>query len=950
MSVKRALVCSYYVPQPDRDSGSRRVLDHIDFLREMGWKVNFVASNGIGDARYTRVLQQRGVAVFDGPESHMDELIAAHRYDLAIFEFWPIAEYFSPLLRRLSPATRVIVDSLDLHFLRDARRILHKSKGDGSFELLDANYASQMIGEVNSYSAADAVMAVSKKEADLINDLVGDPSLAYAVPDNEDLTPSSMPYAERKGILCVGSYQHPPNIQAVEYLCKEVLPRLDPAVLAQHPVYIVGNALGETVRSYGRGFPQVRMVGWVPSVMPYFEQARISVIPLLHGAGTKRKMIQALMSGTPTVSTSIGTEGLGLRDGKHVLVRDDPDTFADSITRLLEDEDLWQHLAREGRAHIEKTHGRNAARRRFGRAIKAALAKEAKPGILPALDRDEYQERVNYQYHQQLMPHIRRAVREVVPVRATVAVVSGGNGELLRLGDRRAWHFPQDRNGMNADRPSDDAEAIAQLETLRERGVEFLLFPAPAFWWLEHYRGFEHHLEDRYRAVVDLKDICRIYQLRPSTPDGSRTPEAAIGRNEVTSATGNGAGREGFATDRTMLTGIGPVSLHSAAKSSPNGSTGPLADPEEERRVRLIAFYLPQFHPILENDAWWGEGFTEWTNVAKAQPLFPGHYQPRLPADLGFYDLRLPEIRKEQADLAREYGIHGFCYYHYWFHGKRLLERPFGEVLHSGEPDFPFCLCWANEPWSRRWDGRPRDVLQPQSYSEEDDVAHISWLMPALRDPRAIKIEGKPVFMVYQARDLPEPARTAETWRREVRKAGLEDIYLITVETGWDAGWDATQEGFDAKVLFMPQFSILRTTPRIPVPAKENLQVYDYQRAWPILADPEPVPYTRYDTVFPSWDNSARAGNDAVVVHNSTPEAYEQWLRHAVARAQQRPPDQRVVFINAWNEWAEGAHLEPDLRHGHAYLEATSRATDSLLVPAERPNVRQLHARLGTPR
>jgi hypothetical protein len=208
--------------------------------------------------------------------------------------------------------------------------------------------------------------------------------------------------------------------------------------------------------------------------------------------------------------------------------------------------------------------------------------------------------------------------------------------------------------------------------------------------------------------------------------------------------------------------------------------------------------------------------------------------------------------------------------------------------------------------------------------------------MPALRDPRAIRIEGKPVFMIYQARDLPEPARTAETWRREVRKAGIEDIYLMTVETGWDAEWDATQEGFDAKVLFMPQFSILRTTPRIPLSDHENVHVYDYQKAWPILADPDPVPYTRYDTVFPSWDNSARAGDDAVIVHDSTPEAYEQWLRHAVAKAQQRPRDQQMVFVNAWNEWAEGAHLEPDMLHGRAYLEATRQA---LLPPRQRTNL-----------
>jgi hypothetical protein len=200
--------------------------------------------------------------------------------------------------------------------------------------------------------------------------------------------------------------------------------------------------------------------------------------------------------------------------------------------------------------------------------------------------------------------------------------------------------------------------------------------------------------------------------------------------------------------------------------------------------------------------------------------------------------------------------------------------------------------------------------------------------MPALRDPRAIKVEGKPLFLVYRAQELPDPARTTETWRREVLNAGLKGIYLIAVETGWyrDPGWDATQEGFDARVLFMPQFTTLATMPRIPIFGKENLQVYDYQQAWPILANPDPVPYRRYDTVFPSWDSSPRKGDSATVLHNSTPEAYEQWLSHAITRAQEEAADHRIVFINAWNEWAEGAHLEPDIRHGHAYLEATRRA------------------------
>ncbi|MDJ0634982.1 MAG: glycoside hydrolase family 99-like domain-containing protein [Xenococcaceae cyanobacterium MO_188.B29] len=184
--------------------------------------------------------------------------------------------------------------------------------------------------------------------------------------------------------------------------------------------------------------------------------------------------------------------------------------------------------------------------------------------------------------------------------------------------------------------------------------------------------------------------------------------------------------------------------------------------------IKAIAFYLPQYHPIPENDKWWGKGFTEWTSVAKAKPLFKDHYQPHLPADLGFYDLRLPEVRQAQADLAREYGIYGFCYYHYWFNGKRLLERPFNEVLESGKPDFPFCLCWANENWTRRWDGQDREILIEQKYSVVDDREHIKSLISAFKDPRYIKIDGKPLFLIYRVNSLPDPSLTQKIWREEV--------------------------------------------------------------------------------------------------------------------------------------------------------------------------------------
>jgi lipopolysaccharide biosynthesis protein len=393
-----------------------------------------------------------------------------------------------------------------------------------------------------------------------------------------------------------------------------------------------------------------------------------------------------------------------------------------------------------------------------------------------------------------------------------------------------------------------------------------------------------------------------------------------------------------------------------------------------EEAVRLIAFYLPQFHPIPENDLWWGPGFTEWTNVVRARPAYRGHYQPQLPADLGFYDLRLPESRYAQARLARQYGIHGFCYYHYWFQGKRLLEQPFEAVLHSGEPDFPFCLCWANEPWSRTWAGDEHSVLMAQQYSADDDRALIRSLLPAFRDRRYIRIDGKPLFLVYRVASLPHPARTADIWREEARKAGVGDLFLAKVESyaGQNYG-DPAVLGFDAGVQFAPDsvcagpqlswsswlrekrvdalsWTLFRALDKGGSRAAQWLAgaglvdhgyvrhaMYRYDTLVSnMLARPRPT-HRWYPCVTPSWDNLARRPVGAKIYKDATPEKYGAWLSEVVARQMQQPRDDRIVFVNAWNEWGEGNHLEPCVRWGHAYLEETRRAVlRSLAAPAER--------------
>lgn len=347
--------------------------------------------------------------------------------------------------------------------------------------------------------------------------------------------------------------------------------------------------------------------------------------------------------------------------------------------------------------------------------------------------------------------------------------------------------------------------------------------------------------------------------------------------------------------------------------------------------AKLIAFYLPQFHPTPYNDEWWGKGFTEWTNVAKARPRFRDHYQPHLPADLGFYDLRLPETREAQADLASEYGIYGFCYYHYWFGGKRLLERPFHEVLDSGKPDFPFCLCWANENWTRVWDGSEKQILMPQSYSHEDDLNHIRWLARSFSDPRYIRLDGKPMFAVYRSAGLPDPKRTTDTWREEAQKLGIGELYLCLIENNFgDPLIDPGVHGFDAAIEFQPKLRTLRESLFHRGLERLNLHHDAYRlHSYMEIVDKslsEPVPsYARYSCVCPSWDNTPRHPTWGLVLRDSTPEKYGDWLREVIDRTPERANGERIVFVNAWNEWAEGCHLEPCQKWGRSYLESTKQ-------------------------
>ena len=358
-------------------------------------------------------------------------------------------------------------------------------------------------------------------------------------------------------------------------------------------------------------------------------------------------------------------------------------------------------------------------------------------------------------------------------------------------------------------------------------------------------------------------------------------------------------------------------------------------------RARVIAFYLPQYHPFKENDEWWGKGFTEWTNVAKAKPLFKGHYQPKIPADLGFYDLRVPEVREEQARMAREAGIEGFCYWHYWFHGHELMERPFWEVVKSGKPDFPFCIGWANETWkSKMWnkDGSLAEgtkILIEQTYSEEDDIAHFNKLLPVFKDLRYITVDGKPLVFIHRGLDLPE--HTINIWNKLAKESGLGGIHFVGRLAGGEygtigdgikqmkrMGYDAVKiprlgmtysgSGFVAKL-----FHELKTSLRFN--GCRHVFLYeDYIKR--IVSSEYDSREDIYPTVYPNWDHSPRSGRNCLILHDCKPALFKKLVEEEVNQIANKASQHRILFLKSWNEWGEGNYVEPDIIYGTGYLEA----------------------------
>ncbi len=360
---------------------------------------------------------------------------------------------------------------------------------------------------------------------------------------------------------------------------------------------------------------------------------------------------------------------------------------------------------------------------------------------------------------------------------------------------------------------------------------------------------------------------------------------------------------------------------------SKNFETMALVD--SEASPRLIAFYLTQFHPVAENDLWWGKGFTEWTNVTKAMPLFESHYQPHLPTDFGFYDLRLRETRRDQIKSAKQYGIDGFCYHYYWFSGKRLLNFPLDDMLSDSESNMPFCLCWANENWTRRWDAAEHEVLIEQQYLPNDDIDFIKSLIPFFKDKRYIHVDGKPYLIVYRPQHIRDLPKTVGVWRQYCRQIGIGEIHLCAALTHGND--DYVKFGFDSGVEFPPHnLKSANINNQLDFFDTFKGNVFQYSDIAEYYLNHNYLNENVFKCIFPSWDNTARTKERALIVLNGSPDNYEFWLSSTLDKVKNATQGDQLIFINAWNEWAEGCHLEPDRLHGKSFLQATLNAKTGL--------------------
>ncbi len=510
------LVAAPQLPEPDRESGSRRTCDAIQFFLAGGWKVA-LAIPGRRPHADEEALARLGVEIITHSGEEFDRRIRSAGFSLAWIAFWAVADSLIPRIRARSPETRIIVDSVDLHFLRRGRERFQLGLEPKQLACLAPDYGIDLSRELNVYASADAVVTVSDREASLLVDFLGRRVPVMCWPDGEDLSRLRKPFSERFGILFVGSFRHPPNRDGLKWLCEQVLPRLDRRLRQANPLTVVGHGVDRELQDWIGRISGVNLVGWAPSLEPYLENCRISVVPLRFGAGTKRKLIQSAMAGLPAVSTGVGVEGLELRDGIEVLVADTAQEFADGIESLLEDQRLWEILSRRARRTILRRHHRKWTRNRFQEIVSLALALEPR-GRQASVPVDWLQSWLRASYPI-LCERLRTAVAAVVPTGARVAVVSKGDEGLLRLGSREGGHFPRQPDGSAAGfHPPDSGWALAHLGELFQQGVRYLVFPAGSLWWLTHYRRFGDLLAERCVLLFDEPDTGRIYDLEHLEP------------------------------------------------------------------------------------------------------------------------------------------------------------------------------------------------------------------------------------------------------------------------------------------------------------------------------------------------------------------------------------------------------------------------------------------------
>ncbi len=508
MTTRRVLVVHSRMPAFDRDSGSQDIDNIVKFLLRAGWRVTFLAreEEGVAEERHATRLRQMGVETHAGFDA-ADALLRANDFDLAVIAFWQLAHELLPKLRAESPMTRVLVNSVDVHFLRSARR--HFGRG----EALDGKFGRAAANELNVYSAADAVLAVSTKERDLLADFVGEQRVFF-MPIAESIERSPYPLAQRRGMYFVGNFRHLPNREAVEYICRDVFPLLDRKLLQRHPLTVIGNWLEQAKLDVDPSTPGVELVGWVPSVQPYVERARIGVVPLLHGAGVKRKVIQSIMAGTPVVTTQVGAEGLDLAQGHHALIAIDTEDLAAGITRLLTEDDLWHRIADAGEEYVRRRHGVDVVERRFGEIVERVMALRSRATV-----RGDDGE------------HIESAIERRMQTLARpgdVVLVAGRAGGDTGIAILRP--FPQDRDGNTGYDPVDATAAVNHLEAQRTAGARFFVLPKTAFGWRSRYRAFVDHLEREYTRVHADEHFVA-YDLAPRAATGARlapTPRASV--------------------------------------------------------------------------------------------------------------------------------------------------------------------------------------------------------------------------------------------------------------------------------------------------------------------------------------------------------------------------------------------------------------------------------------